>query len=296
MDVSIIIVNYNTLELTKQCIDSVFERTKDLEFEVILVDNASTDGSKEHFERDHRITYVYSWENLGFGRANNVGMMIAKGEYLFLLNSDTLLLNDAIHQFYDFAHNHEPKAFYGCWLENAEGQWIHSCRRELPSIKIILRNQLALYAKFILCRKLEPEEFISQEECTEVGYVTGADLFLHRSVYEETGGFDHNFFLYFEESDWQRTCRKRGIKSYVIHGPRIVHYHGGSQETNHIVNVASIQRQYHSCCYYIKKDSSRLEYVIFRIFNFILELPMVFVGHSSTKKTILPRISILLKG
>lgn len=296
MDVSIIIVNYNTLDLTKQCIDSVFEKTKDLEFEVILVDNASTDGSKEYFEHDERIKYIYSWENLGFGRANNVGMMLAKGEYLFLLNSDTLLLNDAVQQFYNYALNHEAKAFYGCWLENAEGQWIHSCRRELPSIRTQLKEQLKLYSNLLNHRKIELEEFFCQDKCTEVGYVTGADMFFHRSVYEETGGFDHNFFLYFEESDWQRTCRKMGIKSYVIHGPRIVHYHGGSQGTKKKVNVASIQRLYHSCCYYIRKDSSRLKYTIFRILNVLLELPIVFLGHSSSRDTIWPRIKVLLKG
>ncbi len=296
MDVSVIIVNYNTLDLTKQCIDSVFNNTENLAFEVILVDNASIDGSKEYFEQDNRIKYIYSWENLGFGRANNVGMMIAKGEYLFLLNSDTVLLNDALQQFYNYANSHESNAIYGCWLENAEGQWIHSCRRELPSSRTLLRDQLTVYANLIRRRKLELEEFFSQEECTEVGYVTGADMFLHRSIYEKTGGFDHNFFLYFEESDWQRTCRKKGIRSYVIHGPRIIHYHGGSQGTKKSVNVASIQRLYHSCCYYIRKDSSRLEYSVFRILNVLLELPIVFLGHSSSKDSILPRIKVLLKG
>ena len=90
MDVSIIIVNYNTKDLTSQCIDSIYEKTQGVRFEIILVDNASTDGSKEVFEKDTRITYIYSDENLGFGRANNLGAKVAKGKYLFLLNSDTI--------------------------------------------------------------------------------------------------------------------------------------------------------------------------------------------------------------
>ena len=89
MDVSIIIVNYNTCQMTKECIDSVFERTFGLDFEIILVDNGSTDGSKSQFEKDSRITYVYSEFNLGFGCANNLGYKFAKGDYVFLLNSDT---------------------------------------------------------------------------------------------------------------------------------------------------------------------------------------------------------------
>ncbi|GHT72706.1 hypothetical protein FACS189456_1970 [Bacteroidia bacterium] len=88
MDVSIIIVNYNTKQLTANCIDSVFHKTEGINFEVILVDNASTDGSKEHFRNDPRIQFIESDENLGFGRANNLGAKYAKGKYLFLLNSD----------------------------------------------------------------------------------------------------------------------------------------------------------------------------------------------------------------
>lgn len=86
MDVSIIIVNYNTCRMTAECIDSVFEKTHGIDFEIILVDNASTDGSREHFAGDSRITYIYNDENLGFGRANNAGIERARGRYVFLLN------------------------------------------------------------------------------------------------------------------------------------------------------------------------------------------------------------------
>ena len=113
MDVSVIIVNYNTKKLTKNCIDSIFQNTKDVKFEVILVDNASTDGSKEFFEQDNRIKYIYSTTNLGFGKANNLGYKEASGKYLFLLNSDTLLLNNAIDLFYVIAEKDTNKNI-GC--------------------------------------------------------------------------------------------------------------------------------------------------------------------------------------
>ncbi len=144
--VSIIIVNYNTCKMTAECIDSIFEKTEGVDFEVILVDNASKDGSKEHFEKDTRIRYVYNIENMGFGRANNVGMKLAKGKYLFLLNSDTLLINNAVKQFHDYAESYEKKAFYGCWLKNEEGKRIHSCAR-IPSIKDILYNSIYTFRK-----------------------------------------------------------------------------------------------------------------------------------------------------
>lgn len=100
MDVSIIIVNYNTKRLTDNCIKSIEEKTKDVDYEIILVDNCSTDGSKEMFASDARIRYIYNNENLGFGRANNLGAQYARGKYVFLLNSDTILCNDAVSMLY----------------------------------------------------------------------------------------------------------------------------------------------------------------------------------------------------
>ena len=123
IDVSVIIVNYNTLELTKACIDSVFEKTHCISFEVILIDNASHDGSREYFGHDKRITYIYSEKNGGFGYGNNLGMKVAKGKYFFLLNSDTLLINNAIYEFFKFAENHDPKTVYGSWLVGDDGSY-----------------------------------------------------------------------------------------------------------------------------------------------------------------------------
>ena len=101
MDVSVIIVTYNTLQMTDECITSIVEKTKRVSYEIILVDNASTDGSKEFFEKDDRVTYIYNEENYGFGKANNVGASVAKGKYLFFLNSDTYLINDAIDKLFE---------------------------------------------------------------------------------------------------------------------------------------------------------------------------------------------------
>ena len=91
MNVSIIIVNYNTLHVLKPCIDSIVNQTHDVEYEIIVVDNGSTDGSIEALSTDERVTLIPMGENLGFGRANNQGLKISKGKYIFFLNSDTLL-------------------------------------------------------------------------------------------------------------------------------------------------------------------------------------------------------------
>ena len=99
MDVSIIIVNYNTKKLTSDCINSIYEKTTGIRFEVIVVDNNSSDGSQDLFFFDFRIKFVEAGENLGFGKANNKGVEIASGKYVFFLNSDTILVNNAVKLF-----------------------------------------------------------------------------------------------------------------------------------------------------------------------------------------------------
>ena len=120
MDVSVIIVNYNTIELTLNCINSIFTHTLGIDFEVIVVDNNSDDGSGEILRLDKRIVFIQNLANEGFGSANNTGYQYAKGKYLFLLNSDTILLNNAIKLFYDYAEQHLSSCVYGTMLLNPD--------------------------------------------------------------------------------------------------------------------------------------------------------------------------------
>lgn len=284
MDVSIVIINYNTKQLTFDCINSIFEKTKTVKFEVILVDNGSSDGSKEFFEQDTRIKYIYSYENMGFGRANNVGMMLAKGDYIFLLNSDTILVNDAVGSFFEYAKQFQECAFLGCWLENQSGNYINS-GGDIQTISSILRELCKSY----LPGRHEGDNALHRcmEKHTRVGYVTGADLFFHRSIYEKTGGFDHMFFMYSEELDWQRTAAKQGMFSYIINGPRIIHLEGGSQNIEKKrFNLAKFKRFTKSRFYYIKKEYPKFLYIGFRILYFALYVPKLLFGASRGKNAL----------
>ena len=137
MDVSVIIVNYNTKRLTMECINSLRKHIANISYEVILVDNHSTDGSQELFAAMDGITYLYSKENLGFGRANNLGAKYAKGKYLLLLNSDTLLLNNAIEEFFCYMETASAKiAGVGCYLLDIKGNVIHSYG-SFPTLKTL---------------------------------------------------------------------------------------------------------------------------------------------------------------
>lgn len=260
MDISVVIVNYNTRKVTIDCIDSIFAQTSGVEFEVILVDNASIDGSKEWFEKDDRITYIYSEKNLGFGRANNLGYVYSKGKYIFCLNSDTILLNNALLLF--FSKMESLPAEVGCLgtlLLDRHRQVMHSYG-QFPTLSSNIKWRLGKS-----CEWKDPKWMQAADtRFFEVGYVTGADLFIRRSVIEACGFFDPDFFLYFEETEMQWRFQDRGYKVYVYANPQIVHLEGGSapKHTPVMKTLRGLLRTVNSERLYFKKTRSKLFYCI----------------------------------
>lgn len=258
MDISVIIVNYNTREITANCIDSIFAQTSGLEFEVVLVDNASTDGSKEQFEKDNRIIYVYSETNLGFGRANNLGYTYSRGKYIFCLNSDTILLNNALLLFFDKMESLTPEVgCMGTLLLDRQHQVMHSYG-QFPTLLSNIKWRLGRP-----CEWKDPKWMQSSDSrFFEVGYVTGADLFIRRDVIEVCGFFDPDFFLYFEETEMQRRFQNRGYKAYIYTEPQIIHLEGGSapKHTPIMKTLRGLLRIVNSERLYFKKTCSTLFY------------------------------------
>lgn len=230
LEVSIIIVSYNTLKLTKNCLESIFFQTSGVSFEVILVDNASTDGSKEFFSADKRIKYIYSEENLGFGRANNLGYKQAKGKYIFLLNSDTVLLNNAIEEFYNYMESAPDEiGCVGCMLTDVSGNKMHSFGN-FPDVSYFWKKVLSYDLGHFY--KTSNNNYIPNKYPEYVDYITGADLFIRRSVIEKYGLFDPVFFLYFEETEMQHRYAYCGVKRVIIDTPRIMHLEGKSSTSS----------------------------------------------------------------
>lgn len=226
MDVSIIIVNYNTQQLTMNCIDSVFEKTKDVEFEVILVDNASTDGSRDIFEKDSRIKYIYSEANLGFGKGNNLGYQYARGKYILLLNSDTLLINNAVYELVNFMEIHPEVSIAGGALFNSEMERCTSYGLLLPSLKQELDTLFRGFFSRNLIKRMNRE--IATKGFAYIGYVTGADMMLRRERIEEIGMFDSDFFMYYEETEMTSRYVAKGYKSAFFPNAKIQHLEGKS--------------------------------------------------------------------
>lgn len=228
MDVSIIIVNYNTQELTLQCLRSVYEKTAGISFEVIVVDNASSDDSvKQVRVQFPHVILIESPENLGFGRANNLGFENSTGDYIFLLNSDTLLINNAIEILWRFLNQNFDIAIVGGQLFEEDGVTkTHSYSFLFPSILM----EIDVLLRWTISRRLEKRKMknIKKEHFITVANVTGADMMLRRSDIELYGFFDPSFFLYFEETELSYRYYRKGRKSVFFPEAKIIHLAGGS--------------------------------------------------------------------
>lgn len=236
MDVSIIIVNYNTKNLTLQCLESVYSFTKGLTFEVIVVDNSSYDDSISKIKQFYPQTIlIESDKNLGFGIANNLGYLNSKGEFIFLLNSDTILINNAIKILWEFLNKHENIAIAGGQLYANDGLTkVHSYSCFFPSIFMEIDQLFGhIFSKLIEKNRYE---IIKKNGFFQVAFVTGADMMLRRSDIENLGFFDPLFFLYFEETELAYRYFKNGKISVFVPEAKIIHLEGGSFSLSKVRN------------------------------------------------------------
>lgn len=263
--VSIIIVNYKTKDLVMNAINSIYKYTQDILFEIIVVDNNSKDGIGELLTKQYPyIKFIQNPQNSGFGSANNIAIRQALGKYIFLLNPDTLLLNNAIKYFYDYYEMNKDKRI-GClggFLEDTEGNTIHSYGNFLN-----YWYDVAYIAGYNLKKlfNLKRTKFIRQtyqkfDNPIEVDYITGADLFIPRDVINDIGLFDKEFFMYSEETDLEYRMMKKGYKRIVIPEPRIIHLEGQSFSLSNnrriMMNVSKFK--------YVKKHKTIFHYWIIK--------------------------------
>ena len=248
MDVSIIIVNYNTRDLLLDCIQSVKEKTTGLSCEVIIVDNASSDGSVENVKRRHPDVKILGCnENSGFGKGNNLGMQMAVGKYYLLLNPDTLLMNNAIKIMFDFMERTENRniAVCGAAIYNARQKPALSFGR-FPTLCSMIFYSLPLSALF---RGNEGLVLNTTGKPFPVDYVTGADFFIRREVLEKAGFFDEKYFAYYEESDLTKRIANQGYRSVIVPAANIMHLEGKSFKNP----LKREQLMYASSLYYLSK-------------------------------------------
>ncbi len=228
IDVSIIIVNYKTVDLIINCINSIIEKTHGISYEIIVVDNASLDNckSKIWMQFGEIVSVLEAKENLGFGKANNLGINIAKGRNIFFINPDTLLINNAIKILSDYLDNKGKVAACGGNLFDINGLAIHSYNIVYPSIFDEIDQAChRLISKTIYGKSTM---FNHSENPKKVAYITGADLMIKRYILNKVGVFNPEFFMYYEETDLQKRIHDYGYKIYNVPSARIIHLEGGS--------------------------------------------------------------------
>ena len=228
VDVSIIIINYNTKELVQQCIDSIFSNTEGISFEVIIVDNASTDHSHEYFSTNEKILFIRSQQNLGFGKASNRALEIARGRNILFLNPDTVLLNNAIQILSDYLNVHPEVGACGGNLFDGEGQPAYSHLLYFPSIFGELDRVFHYRLSRIVFGKNVYFNFTSKP--LPVKYITGADMMVRKDILDKLKGFDPDFFMYYEDTELGYRINKSGYIILNIPQARIVHLEGKSFE------------------------------------------------------------------
>ena len=201
MQISIIIVNYNTKQLTLNCLRTIYEYTKDINFEIIVVDNASSDGSVEAIKASYPLVKIIEPnKNLGFGRANNLGAKYAQGEYLFLLNSDTLLIENTLSVLYTFMKNRESENIGACGVSLLNGQQQKTISAgHFPSLlqefsDIGFRH---LYKNYYNNKLSLAFSIPKDGDVREVDYICGADIFMKKELFDKLKGFDEDYFMYF---------------------------------------------------------------------------------------------------
>lgn len=227
MELSIIIVNWNTKKLVLRCIESILASKIGFGYEIVVVDNGSVDGSVEGLRKKQRetskIKIIENRENLGFAKANNQGVRKARGKNLLLLNSDTEARSGAIERMVEFAKNEKTAGVVGARLVNKDGSVQPSCFK-LPTLGRVIRQYWL--GKRGLLDKYAPGG--GGGGAVEVEAVVGASFLITERARKKAGLLDERYFMYYEDLDYCRRIRQAGLKVFYLAGAELIHAHGAS--------------------------------------------------------------------
>ena len=230
MDVSIIIVNYKTPRFVIDSIKSINSHSEGFSYEIIVVDNASNDGSVDLIKKECQDAIIISSnENLGTSKAYNLAISHSRGDYIFLLNPDTLLLNNAIFLMLQFISNNENVATVCGNLYDLDKNPTHSYHLRPLSLKTIKKSASLLHLISIrFNRRKFHDQFNYTDKPIEVGYACAAAMLISKTICQKVGFFDESIFMYGEESALAYKLRKLGFITMNIPDAAIVHFEGGS--------------------------------------------------------------------
>ena len=233
IDLSVIIPSYNTKSVILDCLNSIIEYTKGITYEVIVIDNGSKDGSVEELEKyaekHKQIVFINAKENLGFGKANNLGVKKSKGEYLLFLNSDTLLTDNALERSVEAMRKDKNLGIFSCRLLNSDRS-IQPSGGHFPTLFNLIAWQLFIDDLPIvgsLIPSFHPKQSAYDKD-QKIDWITGAFMMIPKKIFDQAGGFDENIFMYTEEMELAFRIHRLGFDTYYAKQPSIIHLGGAS--------------------------------------------------------------------
>lgn len=242
MDLSIVIVNWNSKDYLQKCLATIFSTIHDIEFEVLVIDNASFDGSDEVVTGNYpKVRYVQSKENIGFAKANNQAFLASTGRNILFLNPDTELEPGAVNALYDQLESLVCAGMVGAKLLNTDRSIQTTCIRTYPTIlnQLLDSNALRNYFPRSGLWGMTPL-FSGNEAPGEVDAISGACIMTKRSVFETVGMFSDDYFMYSEDIDLCHKVREAGYGIYYVPAAVVVHHGGGSSSQNSVNTFSSV--------------------------------------------------------
>lgn len=271
ISVTIIILNYNTKDLTESCIDYILKNTKLISYEIIVIDNGSTDESKKmliKLRNKNKIILINNEENLGFAKGNNQGISKARGKYILLLNSDTIIDSNVINKTFAWMEEHPKVGICTCALKNKDGS-IQGTGGYFPNLirvfSWMIIQDIPLVDRFI--KPFHPMKEKSFKRGTEfykkqkqVDWVTGAYLMVRKKVIDQIGMIDEEYFMYTEETDFCYRAKKMGWQVWYLPKWSIVHLGGASGTKEN-----AVLSEYKGVKLFYKKHYPLWQYPILRL-------------------------------
>lgn len=270
-DVSIVIVNYNVKDFLFKCLTSIRSAARNLNVQTIVIDNNSIDGSIEFLKPLFpEVSFIELSENIGFGKANNLGFNNAESEYILILNPDTILEEKTLQVMINYMKKDETCGIAGCKVLNSDGTFQDACRRGFPT-------PWAAFSKLFGLQKLFPKSklfarynqtFLPTDETYYIDAVIGAFMFCRKEVIEKLEGFDPEFFMYGEDIDLCFRAKEFGWNVAYVHETSIVHYKGESTKRS---SINEVKHFYNAMEIFVKKHYSKS-----RIFLIFLKIGIIF--------------------